>query len=65
MCKQIEVGISSDYMGSKSDKSTMSDDHKAHLYKKHNEYKAPAQQKELPKGMTRMKKSSQKFQWPK
>lgn len=43
----------------------MSDDHKAHLHKKHNEYKAPAQQKELPKGMTRMKKSSQKFQWPK
>jgi len=43
----------------------MSDDHKAHLYQKHNEYKAPVKQKELPKGMTRMKKPSQKFQWPK
>lgn len=43
----------------------MSSDQKAELNRKHNEYKAPVQKKELPKGMTRMKKSSGKFQWPK
>ena len=42
----------------------MSDDHKAALNKKHNDYKQTSQ-KELPKGMTRMKKPSQKIQWPK
>ena len=42
-----------------------SNDQKAELNKKHNEYKAQPKQKALPKGMTRMKKPSQKFQWPK
>ena len=42
----------------------MSDDHKIALNKNYNDYKQ-ASQKELPTGMTRMKKTSQKTQWPK
>lgn len=41
----------------------MSDDHKAHLYKKHNDYKEIPSQKELPKGMKRIKKPP-KTKWP-
>lgn len=38
----------------------MSEDHKAHLYKKHNEYKG--KDIELPKGMSRIKKGK-KNKW--
>lgn len=41
----------------------MSEDQKAHLYKKHNDYKETPSQKELPKGMTRVKKQP-KTKWP-
>lgn len=34
----------------------MSDDYKHHLYSKHNSYKENQSQKELPKGMSRVKK---------
>jgi hypothetical protein len=40
----------------------MSEDHKAYLYKKHNDYKETTVQKELPKGMTRIKKPA-KTKW--
>jgi hypothetical protein len=45
----------------------MSSDHKAALNRKHNEYKnnKENQQKSLPQGMSRLKKTSGKFQWPK
>lgn len=42
----------------------MSNDHKEHLYHKHNEYKDPVFKKELPKGMSRLKKQK-KIEWPK
>lgn len=41
----------------------MSEDEKAALYKKHNDYKENKEEKPLPKGMTRMKKG-QKTIWP-
>jgi len=41
----------------------MSDDHKHHLYHKHNSYKLEEGQKELPKGMERMKKPLRP-KWP-
>lgn len=41
----------------------MSEDQKAYLYKKHNDYKETPSQKELPKGMTRIKKPA-KTKWP-
>lgn len=41
----------------------MSDDHKAYLSKKHNDYKEEAPTKELPKGMHRLQKSKQKIKW--
>lgn len=40
----------------------MSDDHKTHLNKKHNEYKETESQKDLPQGMSRMKKGK-KIKW--
>jgi putative FmdB family regulatory protein len=36
----------------------MSDDYKHHLYSKHNSYRENESQKELPKGMSRVKKPS-------
>jgi putative FmdB family regulatory protein len=42
-----------------------SDDQKIALYKKHNEYKEQTSQKELPSGMTRMKKTKGKTKWTK
>ena len=42
----------------------MSNDHKEYLYNKHNEYKDPVFKKELPKGMSRLKKQN-KIEWPK
>lgn len=41
----------------------MSDDHKEHLYQKHNSYKETPSDKPLPKGMTRMKKGKKTI-WP-
>jgi putative FmdB family regulatory protein len=41
----------------------MSDDQKIALYKKHNSYKDEAPKKELPSGMSRMKKSKGKIKW--
>ncbi len=41
----------------------LSDDEKTHLYNKHNSYKEDTPQKELPKGMSRIKKPS-KVKWP-
>jgi putative FmdB family regulatory protein len=35
----------------------MSEDHKRHLYEKHNSYKDQAPTQDLPSGMTRMKKT--------
>lgn len=40
----------------------LSDDHKAELYKKHNDYKEVESEKPLPKGMSRMKKTG-KIKW--
>lgn len=42
----------------------MSDDHKAHLYNKHNSYKEDTSEKPLPKGMSRIKKPPKTI-WPK
>ena len=41
----------------------LSEDEKAHLYKKHNDYKETPPDKPLPKGMTRMKKGPKTI-WP-
>jgi len=41
----------------------LSDDEKIALHKKHNSYKDAVSNKELPKGMSRMKKPSQKTKW--
>jgi len=41
----------------------MSEDQKINLYNKHNDYKDKTPQKELPKGMTRMKKPGVKNKW--
>lgn len=41
----------------------MSDDHKQHLYMKHNSYKDEKDLKPLPNGMSRMKKGT-KVKWP-
>lgn len=41
----------------------MSDDEKIHLYHKHNSYKMDESQKQLPKGMNRIKKP-EKPKWP-
>lgn len=40
-----------------------SEDEKIHLYQKHNSYKYEDSSKELPKGMTRIKKPP-KYKWP-
>jgi putative FmdB family regulatory protein len=42
----------------------LSQDEKEHLHHKHNAYKDPDLTKQLPKGMTRLKKQP-KIQWPK
>jgi len=42
-----------------------SEDQKIALYKKHNDYKEQTSQKELPSGMTRMKKTKGKPKWTK
>lgn len=41
----------------------MSEDEKNSLHKKHNSYKEEPSKKELPKGMTRMKKPEKKIKW--
>jgi putative FmdB family regulatory protein len=41
----------------------LSDDQKADLYQKHNDYKEHKEEKPLPKGMTRMKKGVKTI-WP-
>lgn len=41
----------------------MTDDHKAHLYEKHNSYKETSSQP-LPKGMSRLNKQP-RIEWPK
>lgn len=41
----------------------MSDDEKANLYKKHNDYKEHKEETPLPNGMTRMKKGKKTI-WP-
>lgn len=41
-----------------------SNDHKAHLYEKHNSYKEDVSQKPLPTGMSRLKKPPKTI-WPK
>lgn len=41
----------------------MSDDHKKHLHKKHNEYKEQNMEKPLPKGMSRIEKPKTKIKW--
>lgn len=41
----------------------LSDDHKVELYKKHNDYKEVESTKQLPSGMTRMKKGTKTI-WP-
>lgn len=38
----------------------LSEDEKRHLYKKHNAYKEDSSEKTLPKGMTRIKKTSKR-----
>jgi putative FmdB family regulatory protein len=43
----------------------MSDDQKKDLYIKHNSYKEQEPIKELPKGMSRIKKPKEKIQWTK
>ena len=42
----------------------MSDDEKHHLYLKHNSYKEDPNPKELPSGMSRVKKQGGKIKWP-
>lgn len=41
----------------------MSDDQKASLAQKHNEYKDQSSTKELPKGMSRLQRPKQKIKW--
>jgi len=41
----------------------LSEDEKIHLYRKHNAYKDETSQKELPSGMSRIKKPN-KIKWP-
>lgn len=41
----------------------MSEDHKAHLSAKHNDYKEFTQTKELPKGMSRIQRPKHKIKW--
>lgn len=41
----------------------MSDDHKAYLSQKHNDYKEETSTKELPKGMHRLQKTKEKIKW--
>lgn len=41
----------------------MSEDQKISLYEKHNSYKNETSNKELPSGMTRMKKPNFKIKW--
>ena len=48
----------------KRNSDRMSEDQKIHLYNKHNSYKDQQSTKELPKGMSRMKKPP-KPKWPK
>jgi putative FmdB family regulatory protein len=48
----------------KRNSDRMSDDEKHHLYLKHNSYKEDPNPKELPSGMSRIKKTNQKIKWP-
>lgn len=41
----------------------LSEDQKEQLYKKHNEYKDHKEAKDLPKGMSRIKKPTNKIKW--
>ena len=41
----------------------MSNDHKQYLQEKHNEYKDTELEKQLPKGMNRIKKPKKKIKW--
>jgi hypothetical protein len=41
----------------------MSDDHKAHLRSKHNDYKENQADAPLPKGMSRLQKPKHKTKW--
>lgn len=41
----------------------MSDDHKAHLSAKHNDYKEQVPSKDLPSGMSRLNRPKQKIKW--
>ena len=41
----------------------LSEDQKQYLQKKHNDYKDNKETKELPKGMSRIKKPSHKIKW--
>lgn len=41
----------------------MTEDQKISLHKKHNQYKEETPKKQLPKGMSRMKKSETKTKW--
>jgi hypothetical protein len=41
----------------------MSNDHKSYLQEKHNEYKDTELAKELPKGMSKIKKPTKKIKW--
>jgi putative FmdB family regulatory protein len=47
----------------KRNSDRMSEDEKIHLYQKHNSYKYETPPKELPKGMSRVKKQP-KITWP-
>ena len=41
----------------------LSDDHKNHLYKKHNQYREEQSDKKLPDGMSRITKPNKKIKW--
>jgi putative FmdB family regulatory protein len=47
----------------KRNNDRMSEDEKSHLYRKHNEYKFNQEEKELPSGMSRVKKPPKTI-WP-
>lgn len=44
-------------------RDSMSDDHKAELYHKHNEYKDASDNLNLPKGMSKIQKPKKKIKW--
>ena len=47
----------------KRNSERMSEDQKEHLYHKHNNYKEKNNDKPLPKGMSRMKKTKGRIKW--